>query len=109
MRILSTKEERRTLLERLHSAPDTEEIRSAIRIVEEAESFSKFRDLVVKVYSSPNSPDTFEEIIESRYMNPEMRPLGNAIDELYNEQREQRFKDFFITKTDKGDEDWQVI
>ena len=34
MRIFSTDEERKALLKRLNDAPDTEEIRLAIRIVE---------------------------------------------------------------------------
>lgn len=114
MRILSTRKERKSLLERLHGGPDTPEIRSAIKIVEEAELFSELRDLIAKAYSSPNTPETFDEIIESKYVNNELRPLGKMLDEIYTDIRAQKFKHFYGSPPDDYDLDdeekeWQIL
>lgn len=100
-------------MERLYGAPDTPEIRSAIMIVEEAERFAELRELIAKAYGSPNTPDTFEEVIESKYVNNELRPLGKMLDEIYDDIRAQKFKHFYGNPPDDADDDeekeWQIL
>lgn len=110
MQIFSTNDERKELLRRLRSAPNTPEIESAIRIVEEAMQFADLRDLIVKLFETYSAPGSFEQIVESRYIHPEMRPFSNAINDLYELTRLQRFKKFYEYDEESNiDEDGYTI
>jgi hypothetical protein len=98
MREFSTNEERQLLLQRLNNAPSTEEIRIAIRIVEEAMDYAVLRESVIKIFSSPKCPQTFEEIVESGIVHNEMRVFCNAIDEMHRDMKLEKFKDFYLPK-----------
>jgi len=109
MRILSTQEEREELLNRLGRAPNTPEVEVAIRIVEEAIAFAELRVMIVNLFEAHDTPNTFEKIVESHYIHHEMRPFINAIDDLYNNTRLQRFKQFYGYSQSKIDEEGYTV
>lgn len=99
MRVFSTDEERKALLKRLNDAPDTEEIRLAIRIVEEAMDYADLRDAIEKIFDVPRCPQTLEEIFESKVVHHEMRPFCTLIDEIHRDVKLQKFRGFYFPKT----------
>ena len=110
MRLFSTDDERTALLQRLYGAPNTPEVQSAIRIVEEAIEFAEMRVLVAKIYESHGAPSNFEDILTSGWIQHEMRPFAHYIDELYENIRLQRFKSFYLsTPSDIDDEGYKTI
>lgn len=110
MRLFSTDDERTALLQRLAGAPNTPEVQSAIRIVEEAIEFADMRLLVTKIYESHGAPNQFEDILTSGWIQHEMRPFAHYIDELYKNIRLQRFKSFYLSEpSDIDDEGYKTI
>jgi len=100
MRVLSTAKQRTELLQKLYGAPSTEEVKSAIRIVEEAVEYAELRDLVLKMFEVQGVPDSFEKVVEQGWVHNEMRPFVKFIDELRENTRLQKFKAFYSNDTD---------
>lgn len=114
MKLLSTEIEREKLLKRLRSAPKTREVESAIRIVEEAIEYAQLRDIITNVFNTPYCPGTIEKIVESSWMPHEMRLLSTAIEKIYLNVKEQRFKNFYglsgkVQDEPEDDDDWVQI
>lgn len=110
MKLFSTDEERTVLLQRLHGAPNTPEIQSAIRIIEESIEYAEMRKLVANIFKDYPNIDKFENIAELPVEAYSMRFFCDYIDNLYKDIRLQRFKDFWNGDTsDIDDEGYKVI
>jgi hypothetical protein len=102
MRIFSTEEERGELLQRLSDAPESPEIKLAIRVVQEANDFAEICSLVERMFEAYDAPETLERIVASAHVYHEMKPFCAAINELFVNIRLQRFKQFYLDAEENG-------
>lgn len=110
MKLFSTDEERTVLLQRLYGAPNTPEIQSAIRIIEESIEYAEMRKLVSNIFKAYPNIDKFENIAQRPMEFYSMRLFYEYIDNLYKDIRLQRYKDFWNGETsDIDDEGYKVI